>query len=247
MEKFIGCSGYYYNHWKELFYPLDLPKKKWLIYYSEHFNTVELNNSFYRMPTESAVKNWYEITPADFMFSIKGYRYFTHLKRFIADSDFKNYLHEFLKLAGLLKEKTGPILWQLPGSFKSDPGRLSDFCKVLGNNFIHVFEFRDESWFNEEIYGILEKNGHSICIVSGPAHVPRIVKNTAPTAYIRFHGEGWWYRDNYSNELLQQWKNKLDEMQADRLYAYFNNDGNAYAVYNAKYLASLYGITSEVK
>lgn len=245
MRKFIGCSGYYYNHWKESFYPPDLPKKKWLIYYAEHFNTVELNNSFYRMPSASAFRNWYEITPADFVFTVKAYRYFTHLKRLITDSDFKNYLKEFLKLAELLKEKTGPILWQLPGSFKANTERLSDFCKILGNNFIHVFEFRDDSWFNEEIYGILAKHGQSICIVSGPPRVPRVVRNTSPTAYIRFHGEGTWYRDNYSNELLEQWKHRLDELNADNLYAYFNNDTNAYAVYNAKYLASLYGNTAK--
>lgn len=172
MERYIGCSGYYYNHWKGLFYPEKLPKNKWLVYYSEHFNTVEINNTFYRMPGEGAVKNWYSITHGGFIFSVKGYRYFTHLRKLIIDDAFLRYLDRFLHLAGLLKEKTGPLLWQFPGSFKADPERLENFCKVLSTDFTHVFEFRHESWFNDDTFGILEKSGHSLCIVSGPGSVP---------------------------------------------------------------------------
>lgn len=240
MERFIGCSGYYYNHWKNLFYPEKLPKNQWLIYYSEHFNTVEINNTFYRMPAESAVKNWYSITPAGFIFSVKGYRYFTHLKKLIIDEAFMDYLNQFMHLASLLKEKTGPLLWQFPGSFKADPERLENFCSILSRDFIHVFEFRHESWFSQEIFAILEKYKHSICIISGPRSIPRVVKATSPTAYIRFHGEGAWYRDNYSNESLNAWKSELDAIGSERLFAYFNNDVNGYAVNNAEYLKSLY-------
>jgi uncharacterized protein YecE (DUF72 family) len=240
MEEFIGCSGYYYDHWKGRFYPDKLPKNQWLVFYSTHFNSVEINNTFYRMPQEKAVKNWYNITPPDFLFAVKGYRYITHIKKLITDDDLLRYLHEFQELAGLLKEKAGPLLWQLPPGFKSNPGRLDRFCMELSKDFIHVFEFRNESWFNEEIYGILEKYGCSLCIVSGPSSVPRVIKATHNTAYIRFHGEGSWYRDNYSNESLQEWKEALDETHAKRLFAYFNNDANAFAVYNGEYFASLY-------
>ncbi|HEX2969118.1 MAG TPA: DUF72 domain-containing protein [Bacteroidales bacterium] len=240
MERYIGCSGYYYNHWKGLFYPDGLAKTKWLIFYSDHFNTVELNNSFYRMPQESAIKNWYSITPDDFVFSVKGYRYFTHLKRLIIDNDFRRYFKDFMHLVSGFKEKTGPVLWQFPGSFRADAERLSGFCKILPSDFFHVFEFRHQSWFNTEILTILEKYGHSLCTVSSPGSSGKILDKRAELVYIRFHGEGFWYRDNYSNEALEEWKHELDAKKSDRLYAYFNNDMNAYAVNNALFLKALY-------
>lgn len=240
METYIGCSGYYYNHWKGLFYPEDLPKKQWLVFYSTRFNSVEINNTFYRMPQESAVKNWYNITPPGFLFAVKGYRYITHIKKLITDDDLTRYLVDFFRLARILKEKTGPLLWQFPGSFKSNPERLRKFCMKLSRDFVHVFEFRHESWFNDEVYDILVKYKCSLCIVSGPSSVPREIRATNHTSYIRFHGEGSWYRDNYSNESLQEWKKALDGIGVRRLFAYFNNDMNAYAVNNAAYFAELY-------
>lgn len=242
MKKYIGCSGYYYNHWKGVFYPEKLPKNQWLVFYSSHFNSVEINNTFYRMPQEKAVKNWYNITPAGFLFAVKGYRYITHIKKLIADNDLIRYLNDFQKLAGLLKEKAGPLLWQFPASFRNNPERLKKFCMSLSKEFNHVFEFRNDTWFNNETYEILEKYGCSLCIVSGPSSVPRVVIAINDTAYIRFHGEGSWYRDNYSNEALQSWKKALDETHAGRLLAYFNNDMNAYAVNNGQYFASLYNL-----
>ncbi len=240
MEKYIGCSGYYYNHWKGLFYPEDLPKNKWLIYYAEHFNTVEINNTFYRMPEEKSVKNWYSVTPPDFMFSVKGYRFLTHRKKLNVDEAFTDNLDKFQHVAGLLKEKAGPLLWQLPGNFLVNIPKLEKFCSILSRNFSHVFEFRNETWFTDEVYNILKKYDHGLCIVSGPANVPKVVHLTSGTAYIRFHGEGSWYNDNYSNEALVAWKKKLENIRASQLYAYFNNDMNAYAVNNGKYFASLY-------
>jgi uncharacterized protein YecE (DUF72 family) len=239
METRIGCSGYYYNHWKGIFYPESLPKKDWLIFYSQHFNTVEINNTFYRMPGEKAVQNWFAITPAHFVFAVKGYRYFTHLKRLIADDDSRGYMNNFMKIVSVLKEKAGPLLWQLPGSFKADITRLEKFCLMLSNDFQHVFEFRHPSWFNDEVYGILEKYNHSLCIVSGPSSVPEI-RTTAPLAYIRFHGEGTWYNDNYSDEKLQLWKVRLESLNPLTLFAYFNNDVNAFAVNNGKYFDNLF-------
>jgi uncharacterized protein YecE (DUF72 family) len=240
MELYIGCSGYYYNHWKGLFYPENLPKKEWLVYYSRFFNTVELNNSFYKLPRESSVKNWYDITPKNFVFSVKGYRFFTHRKKLLIDDSFKELLHIFLRLAAILKEKAGPILWQFPRNFASDRDRLENFCQILSMDFQHVFEFRNESWFNPDIYEILDRYGMNLCIVSGPASKPYIIQNTSKVAYIRFHGEGSWYNDNYSNESLISWKEKLIKIKTTKLYAYFNNDANAYAVHNGKFFASLF-------
>jgi uncharacterized protein YecE (DUF72 family) len=105
METYIGCSGYYYNHWKERFYPESLPKKQWLVFYAEHFNTVEINNTFYRLPEEKSVKNWYSITPSQFVFAVKGYRYITHIKKLIVDDASLEYLNKFEHLAGVLHKK----------------------------------------------------------------------------------------------------------------------------------------------
>lgn len=240
MEKYIGCSGYYYNHWINRFYPEDLPKKKWLPFYAEHFNTVEINNTFYRMPEEKPVKNWYSITPGTFVFSVKGYRFLTHLKKLIIDETSLDYLSKFQHTVSFFKDKLGPLLWQLPGSFTLNLPRLEKFCSVLSSDFQHIFEFRHESWFTQNVYDILEKYNHGLCIVSSPRNVPEIVKITSDIAYIRFHGKGAWYNDDYGDEDLQLWKNKLENKSAKKLYAYFNNDANAYAVKNGEYFASLF-------
>lgn len=240
MKRYIGCSGYYYKHWISLFYPESLPRNKWLIYYADHFNTVEINNTFYRMPEDKAVKNWYSITPENFVFAVKGYRYFTHLKKFVTDDEFKDNLNKFQRIAGLLKEKTGPLLWQLPRNFMVNPGKLEKFCSMLSTHFHHVFEFRNEGWFNQEVYDILSRHKHALCIVSGPSSTPGVIGTTTDFAYIRFHGEGSWYNDNYSEESLKLWKTKLEDCRVSTLYAFFNNDMNAYAVNNAKYFQNLF-------
>ncbi|HAH23801.1 MAG TPA: DUF72 domain-containing protein [Prolixibacteraceae bacterium] len=245
METLIGCSGYYYNHWKGLFYPPTLPKKKWLSYYSEHFNTVEINNTFYKMPEEKTLRNWYELTPPNFVFSLKGFRNITHLKKLSYDATLLDSLDQFLHTAAALKDKSGPILWQLPPSLKVDIPKLEKFCSLLSHDFQHVFEFRDVSWWTQEVYDVLEKYKHSLCIVSAPGKIPEVIMTTSETAYVRFHGKGSWYNDNYSNEDLQSWKQRLEPIPAQRLYAFFNNDTNAYAVGNALYLASLYGTTPQ--
>lgn len=240
MEKYIGCSGYYYNHWKGLFYPEGLPKKKWLIFYSEHFNTVELNNTFYRMPTESAMRNWHDITPAGFIFAVKGNRYITHQKKLVYDNDLKRMLNLFQRTTGLLKEKAGPILWQLPASQGVNIEKLEKFCSILSSDFRHVFEFRNASWFSPEVYDVLARNKHALCIVSSPASSPGIINTSTDFTYIRFHGQGSWYADNYSDESLVGWKKTLVKTGTKCLYAYFNNDIKGYAVNNGKFFAGLF-------
>jgi uncharacterized protein YecE (DUF72 family) len=240
MEKFIGCSGYYYNHWIGLFYPEGLPRNKWLEFYADHFSTVEINNTFYKMPVEKTIRNWYERTPSNFVFSVKGYRYFTHLKKFNADEEFIGNLNTFHHLAGFLNEKCGPLLWQLPRNFPLNINKLKTFCSLLSREFNHVFEFRNESWFNDEVYDILRKHNCALCIISGPSTIPQVINTTSKFSYIRFHGEGSWYSDNYSDDSLRLWKDKLVSINAGAMYAYFNNDVNAYAINNALYLNSLF-------
>jgi uncharacterized protein YecE (DUF72 family) len=240
MERFIGCSGYYYNHWKGIFYPNNLPKYKWLEFYVQHFKTVEINNTFYRMPEEKTVKNWYARTPADFSFAVKGFRFLTHMKKLTVDVLSLESLHQFQTTVALLKDKLGPLLWQLPGSFTLNLTKLEKFCSSISPEFNHVFEFRHASWFVPEVYDLLHKYNCGLCIVSSPGSVPEVVKTTSNIAYIRFHGKGSWYDDNYGNEDLQAWKARLAQIPANKLYAYFNNDIGGYAIHNAKYLETLF-------
>lgn len=241
METHIGCSGYYYSHWKGPFYPATLPKSKWLDYYARHFNTVEINNTFYKMPQEKTIRKWYDTVPEGFVFSLKGFRYITHLKRLTYDMVLLDYLDQFMHAAAYLKEKSGPILWQFPGSFKADIAKLEKFCSLLSHDFQHVFEFRDTSWFNDEVYAVLEKYRHTLCIVSAPGNIPEVVRATSSTSYIRFHGQNTWYDSNYSNEDLLAWKQRLEMLPVEKLFIFFNNDINVFAVYNGQYLASLFG------
>lgn len=215
-----------------------MAKNKWLIYYSGNFNTVEINNSFYKIPDEKSVKNWYATTPGDFVFSIKGYRFLTHQKKLNTDSIFIQTLTDFERMISHFKEKTGPVLWQFPGNFNADLKKLDKFCSVLSSSFNHVFEFRNKTWFTEDVYDILQRYNFDLCIVSGPSTVPSVIRSFSSLAYIRFHGEGAWYNDNYSTDSLIEWKNKLLSVNPGYLYAYFNNDIHGYAVNNAKFLAS---------
>ncbi len=234
-SNYIGCSGYYYNHWIGIFYPEDLPKRKWLPYYAEHFKTVEINSSFYHMPLDSSIVNWYKITPGDFVFTLKGYRYITHLKKLVIDQSVLELISDFQRKAYLLKEKLGCILWQLPASVKVNAEKLKNFCKVLDSDIPHVFEFRHDSWFTPEVFSILKNYKCSICMLSAPGNLPAMVHTTSDVAYLRFHGINGWYNDNYSNEELDKWAVLLKEISYDKLFAYFNNDFHGFAVNNAGY------------
>jgi uncharacterized protein YecE (DUF72 family) len=241
MEVYIGCSGYYYSHWKGLFYPATLPRNQWLNFYAQYFNTVEINNTFYKMPQEKTIRNWYDISPEGFIFTLKGFRYITHLKRLTFDETLLDYILQFQRLASVLKEKAGPVLWQFPGSFKADTERLEKFCAQLSYDFQHVFEFRDPSWFTPAVYAILEKYHHTLCIVSAPGNIPEVVMATSDMAYARLHGKNSWYNDNYSDQELQLWKQRLEQLPVKKLFVYFNNDIGGHAVFNGQYLASLFG------
>lgn len=237
IKKHIGCSGYYYNHWKNIFYPEGLAKNKWLPYYAQYFNTVEINSSFYHLPLDSSLNNWYNITPANFTFTLKGYRFITHMKKLNVDAELTELVNVFQRKAYLLKDKLACILWQLPGSVKADTNKLETFCRILDISIPQVFEFRHTSWFTPETLEILKNNNCTLCILSAPGNLPEILETTSNVAYIRFHGINGWYNDNYSNEQLDKWAEKIRSLQAEQLYAYFNNDFNGFAVNNGLYLS----------
>ena len=234
---YIGTSGWSYNGWSGIFYPEDLSKTKWLSYYSEHFDTVEVNSSFYHLPKPQTFGNWAKKTPDNFLFVVKASRYITHIKRLKdCDEPFEN----LTKSAKELGSKLGSFLFQLPPNMKKDTGRLKDFLKILPDNYKYAFEFRDESWFCSEVYNILDNNRCAIVISSSPGF-PYHEKVTGKFCYIRMHGGKQLYSSNYSDDELKKVAEIVKQYQKSGIecYVYFNNDIGGYAVKNAKTLIKL--------
>ncbi len=240
---FIGTSGYNYKHWANgVFYPAKLPANQWLEYYAQHFNTVELNVTFYRLPAMETFAGWYQRTPGKFTFAAKGSRFITHIKKL---KEPEEPLRIFFNNASSLKEKLAVVLWQFPPNFKKNIEKLSNFSSLLKKNHIakkirHTFEFRHPTWFCEEVYKILEKNNFSLCIAHSK-NWPLIEKLTADFIYLRFHGGTILYGSNYSEKELKEWINKVKSWlkQGKDLYGYFNNDACGYAVKNARRFSEL--------
>jgi len=230
----IGTSGWYYNHWKELFYPAGLPKSKWFEHYAQHFDTVEINNTFYQLPKRETLKNWYKLAPKGFLYAVKANRYITHIKKL---KDTSEALQRFFDRIGFLKGKLGPILYQLPPSLHQDLDLLEAFIKLLPRKRNAIFEFRNKSWYSEDTFKLLSQFGAGFCIHDMPGkESPRVV--TADIIYIRFHGSTGKYSGRYSKSALHNWAKWLKEHKHEALaiYAYFNNDINAHAIKNAKQL-----------
>lgn len=234
---FLGCSGWYYNDWAGKFYPEKLNKSKWLEYYSEHFNTVEINNTFYRFPNEKTVKGWYNRTPDDFKITLKANQLITHRKRF---KNTQSTINRFYGLADILEDKLGCILFQFP-PFKS---KNIDFLKNAINQFDisknNVIEFRHPSWFDKEVYNVLNEFNVSFCSLSSP-EFPEDLINTSDISYVRFHGkeDNERYRYLYSEEELKEWAEKINKTNAIDVYCYFNNDYDANAPINAQMLKKI--------
>jgi uncharacterized protein YecE (DUF72 family) len=233
---FIGTSGYNYPHWwNGTFYPSDLPQKKWLEFYTEYFNTVELNVSFYRLPRKEVFQNWYKRTPKRFIFALKGSRFITHIKRL---KDCRDPVSLFFDHASPLKEKLGAVLWQLPPRFKFQKERLEEFCVLLttlprSKFHRHAFEFRDESWFCQEAFRILEDFRFALCLAHGSG-LPFTERITSDFMYLRLHGGEVLYGSNYSDKELREWARKIQNWRKKRktAFVYFNNDAYGFAVKN---------------
>jgi uncharacterized protein YecE (DUF72 family) len=231
----IGTSGWHYDHWRERFYPEDLPRNKWLTYYAKHFDTVEINNTFYNLPRTKAVENWFKLAPKNFLYAVKANRFITHIKRLNEPAE---PLERFFEIINLLKHKLGPVLFQLPPRFHKDLYKLKDFLNLLPEKIKSVFEFRHESWFSQDTYKLLEKHNAGFCVHDMPGiKTPLVV--TGNMIYIRFHGSTGRYESNYTESMLGKWADWIKEQKVKKTYAYFNNDYNAYAVYNAKTLTQL--------
>ncbi len=235
----IGTSGWSYNHWVGKFYPADIRKSKWLAYYSGEFNTVEVNSSFYHLPKPQTFINWENNTPEGFVFSVKVSRYITHIKRLAGSGEALNRL---LSAAEKLGEKLGPFLFQLPPNFKKDRSRLTEILNILPEGGKFAFEFRDGSWFEKEIYELLDDSGCAIVISSSPEFPCKQII-TGNLCYIRMHGSKHLYRSCYSEDELKRVALLINRNLKKNIetYVYFNNDAESYAVENARTIKGLVG------
>jgi len=237
---FIGTSGWVYPHWRGVVYPADLPTSQWLAYYAARFDTVEVNNSFYRLPSEEAFRHWREAAPDGFLYSVKVSRYITHMKKL---AGVEEALSVFLERSRLLGEHLGPLLYQLPPRWRANINRLRDFLQMLPHDLQHVFEFRHCSWLEDGVLDLLAQEGAALCIVSLP-DFPCEIRATAPFVYIRLHGAEAKYASLYSERELQWWAEQiLGFLESGKdVYAYFDNDACGYAIANAQRLEEIVGV-----
>ncbi|MPZ48482.1 MAG: DUF72 domain-containing protein [Dehalococcoidia bacterium] len=236
MEYRIGCSGWSYKHWRGDFYPRGVPATRWLDHYASIFDTVELNGSFYRLPSEAAVKSWRERAPANFRFSAKVSRLITHFRRL---RNCEQPLARYLDRVQLLGDKLGPLLYQLPPNLECEPALLKDFLRLLPPGLSHAFEFRHQSWWTPEIYDLLRDHGASFCVFDMDRTQTPLV-TTSPALYMRFHGPEAAYRTGYSDAALSRWKIRIGEMKGiQQAWVYFNNDVGGHAPRDALRLKQL--------
>jgi uncharacterized protein YecE (DUF72 family) len=231
----VGCSGWNYASWKDEFYE-GKPARLWLEHYAQYFDTVEVNNTFYRLPLKTSVARWVEETPAKFVFALKASRYLTHVKRLTdLGSGIQRYYERLEPLVP--SPKLGPVLWQLPANFRRDDERLGAALEALPPGR-HCFEFRHASWFVEPAYDLLRKHRAALVIGDRPemkqfqAH-----ELTADWTYVRFHYGSRGRRGNYSKSELEEWARRFEDWRREvEIFAYFNNDWEVFAIRNALWL-----------
>ena len=233
----IGTSGWHYGHWRGPFYPKDLAPDKMLTYYTEHFDTVEINNSFYRLPTTAALEGWCKQTPAKFCFAVKASRYITHNRKL---KDPEQTFDKFMSQAGKLEPKLGPILFQLPPSWRVNVERLDEFLSVLPKTNRYAFEFRNPTWDIPQVYDTLSKHRAALCIFE-LAGFQSPIKVTTDFAYVRLHGPGKAYQGSYSTARLSTWAKRIQawQEQLERIFVYFDNDQAGFAPKNALQLKGM--------
>ncbi len=236
-QYYIGTSGFSYPHWRGVFYQEKLPQARWLEHYAQRYSTVELNNSFYRLPSEKAVEGWRDRSPPGFLFAVKASRIITHLRRL---RDVQEPLQTFLSRICNLKEKLGPILYQLPPGMQRDEELLDAFLSVLPQELQHVLEFRNRSWYEEGVFARMRRHNVAFC-VHDMAGVESPVVATADFVYLRFHGPTGRYAGSYPDEQLAEWAQLIRGLGEGlkEAYVYFNNDIGGHAVNNARTMEQL--------
>lgn len=233
----IGTSGFSYEHWKDVFYSRNLPQEDWLKYYSDYFDTIEINSTFYHLPSNETVKHWYDDTPKDFRFSLKGSRLITHYKKL---SNVHEAVNKFFQNIDPLRKKIIIILWQFPKNFKIDIEKLQNFLMIINKfGYNSAFEFRHPSWFVDEVCELLEKY-NSTLVVSDYDNLPESRTVNSDFIYIRLHGGKKLYTSEYDIDELKIWANKIvDWSKNHEIVVYFNNDAEGFAIKNAKSLNDL--------
>ena len=233
----IGCSGWEYKHWKGEFYPSGMPRTAWFAFYASRFDTVEINNTFYRLPEVSTFAAWSARAPRGFLYAVKASRFLTHMKKL---KDPEEPLDRLFTRMRPLRRHLGPVLYQLPPAWKLDRARLEHFLQELPAGVRHVLEFRDPSWYADDVLAMLERHDVALCLhdMRGSASGRERV---GPFVYVRFHGPTGQYNGGYSDERLEDWADWLRrEQRAGRdVYAYFNNDVGGHAPRNAQTLRRL--------
>jgi len=243
----IGTSGYHYKHWVGTFYPPKTPPSKMLEYYVQHFDTLELNNSFYRLPTIEAFESWRDATPENFVFAVKASRFITHNKKL---KDPENAIDNILPRAEHLGKKLGPVLFQLPPKWRVNLERLEGLLEILPREHRYAFEFRELSWMTPDVNRLLERYNAAFCIYElAGYHSPFTL--TADFAYVRLHGpEAGKYQGRYSKAQLREWARRIEHWSAKlkAVYIYFDNDQAGYAAQNALELRQMvFGRSRETK
>lgn len=233
----IGCSGWEYKHWRGDFYPVDLPKARWFEHYAATFDTVEINNTFYRLPEESTFASWAARAPLRFLYAVKASRYLTHMKKL---KDPEEPIERLFGRMRPLGKHLGPVLYQLPPNFKLDLARLEHFLQALPKGVRHAIEFREPTWYAADVKRMLERYGVALCLhdMRGSATERERI---GPFVYVRFHGASGHYSGGYSDERLAGWADWLHARRAEGLdvYAYFNNDVGGHAPRDAVTLRRL--------
>jgi uncharacterized protein YecE (DUF72 family) len=233
----VGCSGWNYQDWRERFYPKGIPASRWLEHYAASFDTVEVNSTFYRLASESAVAHWVEQTPPDFVFAMKASRYLTHIRR-LRDMG-RGVQRFYAPLRPLARSgKLGPVLWQLPENFRRDDDALGRALEHLPQGR-HCFEFRHPSWFCSEVYELLRGSGVALVIGDHPQRPFQSHEMTAGWTFVRFHYGHRGRGGNYARSELESWKRRIAAWRSRvEVFAYFNNDWQGFAPRNARWLAS---------
>ncbi|MGN6498533.1 MAG: DUF72 domain-containing protein [Tsuneonella sp.] len=233
----IGCSGWVYNHWRALFYPEKLPARHWFAFYAETFDTVEINNSFYRLPPPETFAAWRDQAPPGFRYAVKANRFITQAKKL---RDAEEPLVRMMDAVAPLGPALGPMLYQLPPRFKVNLERLESFLQILPGDVVNVFEFREPSWYCDAVFALLGRYGASFCAHDMPGLVsPRLA--VGPVAYVRFDGGLGKYWGRYPDERLLAWADWMaDQARAGRsVWAYYNNDPEAHAIADAQTLRAM--------
>lgn len=227
----IGCSGWEYKHWRGDFYPATIPRTRWFERYAATFDTVEVNNTFYRLPEKSTFAAWAARTPRGFLYAIKASRFLTHMKKL---KDPEEPLRRLFSRMEPLAAHVGPVLYQLPPGWKLDHDRLEYFLQALPRGFSHALEFRDPSWYADRALRLLDRYGVALCLhdMRGSATGRTRV---GPFVYVRFHGATGNYGGGYSDRRLREWADWLRRQRRTgvEIYAYFNNDVGGHAPRNA--------------